>query len=42
MEDFTEMAGVEYLCIDENTTISEFKKDMRTNEIYYLLANGLK
>jgi L-arabinose isomerase len=42
MEDFAEMAGVEYLCIDENTTISEFKKDMRTNEIYYLLASGLK
>lgn len=42
MEDFAEMAGIEYLMIDENTTISEFKKDMRTNEMYYMLANSLK
>ncbi|MBN1457124.1 MAG: L-arabinose isomerase [Sedimentisphaerales bacterium] len=42
MEDFTEMAGIEYLLIDENTTIPEFKKDARINEIYYMLANGLK
>jgi L-arabinose isomerase len=41
MEDFTEMAGIEYLCIDENTTISDFKKDIRINEMYYMLANGL-
>ena len=26
LEDFAEMAGIEYLSIDENTTISEFKK----------------
>ena len=42
MEDFTEMAGIEYLCIDENTTISDFKKDIRINEMYYMLANGLR
>ena len=42
MADFAEMAGIEYLLIDENTTISEFKKDIRTNEIYYMLVNGLK
>ena len=41
MEDFSEMAGIEYLCIDENTTISEFKKDIRTNEMYYMLAKAL-
>ena len=42
IEDFTEMAGIEYLCINENTTISEFKKDIRINEIYYMLANSLR
>jgi L-arabinose isomerase len=42
MEDFAEMAGVEYLMIDKDTTISDFKKDIRTNEIYYMLANGLR
>jgi L-arabinose isomerase len=42
MEDFTEMAGIEYLCIDETTTISDFKKEIRTNEIYYLLSKSLQ
>lgn len=41
MEDFSEMAGIEYLCINENTTVSEFKKDIRINEIYYMLSKGL-
>ncbi len=42
MEDFAEMAGIEYLRIDEDTTIQDFKKDIRTNEIYYMLSNSLK
>ena len=42
MEDFAEMAGIEYLLIDEDTTLSDFKKDIRMNEVYYMLANGLK
>jgi L-arabinose isomerase len=41
MEDFCEMAGIEYLCINENTTVSEFKKEIRSNETYYLLAKAL-
>ena len=42
MEDFAEMADIECLLIDKDTTISDFKKDIRTNEVYYMLANGLK
>ena len=42
MEDFTEMAGIEYLLIDENSTISQLKSDIRINEIYYMLEKGLK
>ncbi len=42
MEDFTEMAGIEYLLIDENTTVSQFKSEIRINEIYYMLEKGLK
>ena len=42
MEDFTEMAGIEYLLIDENTTIPQLKSDIRINEIYYMLEKGLK
>jgi L-arabinose isomerase len=41
MVDFAEMADIEYLTIDKDTTISEFKKDIRVNEIYYMLKNGL-
>jgi L-arabinose isomerase len=42
IEDFAEMAGIEALMIDKDTTISDFKKDIRTNEVYYMLVNGLK
>jgi L-arabinose isomerase len=41
IEDFSEMAGIEYVLIDKNTKISEFKKELRWNEIYYMLAKGL-
>jgi len=41
MEDFAEMADIEYLTIDKSTTVSEFKKDVRVNEIYYMFKNGL-
>jgi len=42
LEDFAEMAGLEYLVIGNNTRISELKKELRWNEIYYLLARGLQ
>ncbi len=35
LEDFAEMAGVEFLHIGKNTTVSEFKKELRWNSIYY-------
>jgi L-arabinose isomerase len=35
------MAGVECLLIDADTRLAEFKKEIRWNEAYYLLANGL-
>jgi len=40
LEDFAEMAGLEMVVIDENTSISGFKKELRWNEMYYHLANG--
>lgn len=39
MEDFAEMAGMEYLLIDENTDLREFKKELRWNDLYYHLKN---
>ena len=41
LEDYAEIAGIEMVIIDENTTISEFKKELRLNEVYYLLNKAL-
>jgi L-arabinose isomerase len=41
MQDFTEMADIEYVQIDADTKIREFKNELRWNEIYYMLARGL-
>jgi len=35
LEDFAEMAGVEFLLINSETRLSEFKKELRWNEAYY-------
>nr|HET6904557.1 L-arabinose isomerase [Ktedonobacteraceae bacterium] len=42
LEDFAEIANIEFLLIDHDTTISTFKKELRWNEMYYLLAHGLR
>ena len=36
LEDFAEMAGIESLVIDEDTTIRNFKESIRANEAYYM------
>jgi len=41
IEDFAEIAGVEFLLIDEGTSISAIKKELRWNDLYYHLARGL-
>ena len=40
MEDFAEIAGIEFLLIGEGTTIRGLKHELRTNEVYYALAQG--
>lgn len=35
LEDFSEMANIEFLLINDSTNISEFKKELRWNEKYY-------
>lgn len=40
LEDFAGMAGIECVMIDDSTKISEFKKELRWNEVYYHLAKG--
>jgi len=37
MEDFAEMLGLEFVIIDADTKIREFKKELRFNDVYYLL-----
>ena len=41
LEDYAEMAGIEMIVIDKDTTISNFKKELRTNDVYYLLNKAL-
>jgi L-arabinose isomerase len=38
LENFAEIAGIEYLLIDANTTVPEFKKELRWNEMHYRFA----
>ena len=40
LEDFAEIAGIEFLYIGEGTTIRGIKHELRTNEVYYALAQG--
>jgi len=35
LEDFAEMANIEFVLIDKETTIREFKNELRWNEMYY-------
>ncbi len=41
MEDFANMAGIEYVLIGKDTKVTEFIKELRWNEIYYMMAKGL-
>ena len=37
LEDFAGMAGIEYILIDNETRLSEFKKELRWNDGYYFV-----
>lgn len=40
-EDYAEIAGIEMVHINERTTLGEFKKELRMNEVYYMLNKAL-
>jgi L-arabinose isomerase len=40
LEDFAGMAGLEFLVIDQSTDLTDLKKELRWNELYYQLARG--
>jgi len=41
-EDYAEIADIELLHINENTTTTNFKQELRINEVYYMLNKALK
>ncbi len=38
LEDYAEMAGIEYLLIDRDLKLTEFKRELRWNEAYHTLS----
>ena len=41
LRDFADMAGLEFLVIDEDTKLEDFKKELRWNDLYYQLNASL-
>ncbi len=41
LEDFAEIAGIEFLLIDAKTSLTQFKNELRWNAAYYHLARGV-
>ena len=42
MEDYADIAGIELVTIDNNTTINNFKFELKVNEVYYMLNKSLQ
>ncbi len=42
LEDYAEIAGIELVTIDKDTTINSFKFELKVNEVYYLLNKALQ
>jgi L-arabinose isomerase len=41
LSDLAEMLGVELVVIDANTNVGQFSKELRWNQAYFRLAQGL-
>ena len=42
LEDFTTIAGIELVVINADTRLAELKQNLRNNEVYYHLAQGIR
>ncbi len=42
LEDFATIAGIETVVINGDTKLSQLKQDLRNNEVYYHLAQGIR
>ncbi len=40
LESFADMAGMEYLVIDNTTTIAHLQKELRWNDVYHHMSDG--
>jgi L-arabinose isomerase len=41
LEDFATIAGIEFVAIDDETRLRQFRQELNWNEVYYGLKNGL-
>ena len=41
LQDFAEIAGIEFLRIGKETRLDEFKNELKWSKAYYLLRNGI-
>jgi L-arabinose isomerase len=41
LESFAAMAGIEFMLVDNTTTVSQFQKELRWNDAYHHMADGL-
>ena len=41
LEDFADMAGMEFLVVGKETKLADFKNELKWNEMYYLLGKAL-
>jgi L-arabinose isomerase len=42
LEDFATIAGIEMVTIGPETSLTNFKQDLRNNDVYYYLAQGFR
>ena len=40
-QDYAEIAGIECLFINNDTKVDEFRKELRFNDVYYMLNKAL-
>jgi L-arabinose isomerase len=41
LDDFASISGIEFILIDERCKLDELKRQLRWNDLYYHLNNGL-
>ena len=42
LQDYADIAGIEMVIIDNDTTIQSFKRELQYNDLYYMLNRALQ